>query len=233
MMKKAYRRFGFTLIELLVVIAIIAILAAILFPVFARAREKARQASCLSNVKQLNMGIQMYLQDYDEFFPINTPVRWWGLVYPYVKNWQIYVCPSMPTYSRGYGTNLNYIGWSSSIHITRLQSPASSAVICDAAQCNSQGVTGNYNPETWDQYQTGPTDWQWTPPAGLTGSPANYYGSDDQWGNRSRRPVGRHFNGLNIGYADGHARWRRIRDFLGPLPGGWPYGDPRNEWDDR
>jgi prepilin-type N-terminal cleavage/methylation domain-containing protein len=60
---------GFTLIELLVVIAIIAILAAILFPVFARAREKARQSSCLSNVKQITLGTQMYVQDYDEKFP--------------------------------------------------------------------------------------------------------------------------------------------------------------------
>ena len=63
------RKRGFTLIELLVVIAIIAILAAILFPVFARAREKARQSSCLSNVKQIGLGMMMYVQDYDERFP--------------------------------------------------------------------------------------------------------------------------------------------------------------------
>ena len=63
------RRTGFTLIELLVVIAIIAILAAILFPVFAQAREKARQTSCLSNAKQLGLGISMYVQDYDETMP--------------------------------------------------------------------------------------------------------------------------------------------------------------------
>src|SRR5881275_376122 len=65
----AHRRVAFTLIELLVVIAIIAILAAILFPVFAQAREKARQVSCLSNIKQINLGWQMYMQDYDETWP--------------------------------------------------------------------------------------------------------------------------------------------------------------------
>jgi prepilin-type N-terminal cleavage/methylation domain-containing protein len=64
---------GFTLIELLVVIAIIAILAAILFPVFAQAREKARQASCMSNQKQIALGVLMYVQDYDELFPITLP----------------------------------------------------------------------------------------------------------------------------------------------------------------
>jgi prepilin-type N-terminal cleavage/methylation domain-containing protein/prepilin-type processing-associated H-X9-DG protein len=91
---------AFTLIELLVVIAIIAILAAILFPVFARARAKAQQASCLSNVKQMGLAVQMYLQDYDETLPFaitNVPdmSRFWGvmeLVEPYTKNNQIRLC---------------------------------------------------------------------------------------------------------------------------------------------
>jgi prepilin-type N-terminal cleavage/methylation domain-containing protein len=92
-------RRGFTLIELLVVIAIIAILAAILFPVFARAREKARQASCGSNVKQIALGVLMYVQDYDEMFSnlgwCTTPrLYWWDNVMPYVKNSQLFLCPS-------------------------------------------------------------------------------------------------------------------------------------------
>jgi len=92
---------GFTLIELLVVIAIIAILAAILFPVFARAREKARQTSCLSNLKQLTLGILMYAQDYDETMPYSVIGAMGGQMYflfdsvePYTKNRQIDLCPS-------------------------------------------------------------------------------------------------------------------------------------------
>ncbi|MCD6351808.1 MAG: prepilin-type N-terminal cleavage/methylation domain-containing protein, partial [Armatimonadetes bacterium] len=100
-------RRGFTLIELLVVIAIIAILAAILFPVFSRAREKARQASCLSNVKQAALGWMMYVQDYDETFPpcLNSldgtggPGTWYtafDCAWPYFKNAQIMLCPDDP-----------------------------------------------------------------------------------------------------------------------------------------
>lgn len=108
------RRSGFTLIELLVVIAIIAILAAILFPVFARARENARRASCQSNMKQQALGVIQYLQDYDERYPAvmfgyatsgnaangcnNTNsdefVYWFDAIYPYVKSTQLFVCPS-------------------------------------------------------------------------------------------------------------------------------------------
>ena len=94
-------RRGFTLIELLVVIAIIAILAAILFPVFAKAREKARQSSCLSNVKQLALAVMSYTQDYDEMLPAsykyNSPgaTYWSETILPYIKNSQIFKCPSL------------------------------------------------------------------------------------------------------------------------------------------
>ncbi len=103
---------AFTLIELLVVIAIIAILAAILFPVFARARENARRSSCQSNLKQIALGIKQYTQDYDEKFPYaacvnastgsigggpadpNAPVGWAQSIQPYVKSTQLLQCPS-------------------------------------------------------------------------------------------------------------------------------------------
>jgi len=123
-------RRGFTLIELLVVIAIIAILAAILFPVFARAREKARQTSCLSNIRQIGTATMMYAQDYDECCPghggdANPAEAWPDMLLPYCKNGQIFRCPSASqgntsmwghfyvqgTYPLCYGQNCYYMSW--------------------------------------------------------------------------------------------------------------------------
>ena len=94
----SHKRSAFTLIELLVVIAIIAILAAILFPVFARARENARRSSCQSNLKQIGLGVLQYTQDYDEKFPMwaapGNQEGFWPVLQPYLKSTQIYQCPS-------------------------------------------------------------------------------------------------------------------------------------------
>lgn len=118
--RKARRQAGrtaFTLIELLVVIAIIALIAAILFPVFARIREKARSASCQSNLKQLGLGILQYGQDYDERLPIGMNVKpaadwpadnrggWAGQIFPYVKDANIFHCPSDKKGNVSYGYN--------------------------------------------------------------------------------------------------------------------------------
>jgi len=115
---------AFTLIELLVVIAIIAILAAILFPVFAQAREKARQASCLSNLKQLGTAVMLYVQDYDESYPLystypSEQLHWYDTINPYVKaadgKSSVFFCPSVSqrlavvNLSSGYAVNYLHV----------------------------------------------------------------------------------------------------------------------------
>ena len=117
------KRSAFTLIELLVVIAIIAILAAILFPIFAQAREKARQTACISNQKQIGLGLTQYVQDFDEAFPFNwsgaafnisrlnptpTSYKWMDAIYPYTKNEQVFTCPSDVAPTRTYSYYQNY-----------------------------------------------------------------------------------------------------------------------------
>lgn len=130
MLNTSHRRSAFTLIELLVVIAIIAILAAILFPVFAQARAKARQTSCLSNQRQIVLAFQMYIQDYDETMPItmqrgscgatgtaascggNGPNRWTnGLLEPYIKSWGLFTCPSFGGNYANVFTAGNPVAW--------------------------------------------------------------------------------------------------------------------------
>ena len=133
------RQDGFTLIELLVVIAIIAILAAILFPVFARAREKARQASCQSNLKQAILAGLMYAQDYDERLcphslnPASTEgyPMWYDLLQPYVKNQQLQQCPSYAG-AMGYGwTVLIPKGPPSGTPLGQIVKPAESIIVAD------------------------------------------------------------------------------------------------------
>lgn len=110
------KRFGFTLIELLVVIAVVAIIAAILFPVFAKAREKARQTSCASNIRQLGLAVQQYVNDNDERMPhpiwstvnVNWCAGWAGKLYPYVKSTNIYQCPNDTTQSLPMGPDTLY-----------------------------------------------------------------------------------------------------------------------------
>ena len=125
MEKKMNLRKGFTLIELLVVIAIIAILAGILFPVFAQAREKARQTKCLSNIKQIGTGIMLYTDDHNECFPLAKNSNgdcWQDIIYTYTKSYEIYFCPTSwkdydsskdgakSSYQYNYGANTAIMG---------------------------------------------------------------------------------------------------------------------------
>lgn len=165
------KRHGFTLIELLVVIAIIALLAAILFPVFARAREKARQTSCASNMKQLGLGVAQYMQDYDERFPgvvdgypcgpgAAEGFGWAGQVYPYTKSTGVFACPSdvsRPALNPlSYGFNaaivLNGAFWSASWanvsaqgHAARLTAPAMTVLLFEVQKDIDNRFTGGVN----------------------------------------------------------------------------------------
>jgi prepilin-type N-terminal cleavage/methylation domain-containing protein/prepilin-type processing-associated H-X9-DG protein len=144
-------RRGFTLIELLVVIAIIAILAAILFPVFAKAREKARQSSCLSNVKQIALAILQYAQDYDERFPmlydLGSPRN--GLIQttqPYTKNYQIHDCPSSDAKSAAtsYLGSRSY-GYHNSLFLAAAACPTLGQVLRPAEIVMTGDVVGDPN----------------------------------------------------------------------------------------
>jgi prepilin-type N-terminal cleavage/methylation domain-containing protein/prepilin-type processing-associated H-X9-DG protein len=132
-----HKKHGFTLIELLVVIAIIAILAAILFPVFAKAREKARQATCQSNLKQIGTAFAMYLQDYDGVYPVEVNLSWFKVITPYLGgNNKVLNCPSATDKtSSSYAENVYFIDPSLGyipISETKLQS--SKVLVCDCRQ---------------------------------------------------------------------------------------------------
>ena len=197
-------RGGFTLIELLVVIAIIAILAAILFPVFARARENARRASCQSNMKQLGLGMLQYAQDYDEKYSDAT-VGWGGAIFPYVKSTQVYVCPSdsssaaMPRMS--YGENYN-IGLAPGL--SSFTSSAKTVMMYEALGYTSDPSVKNETSSsaangfvgTLQRFATGPiSNCYWA------GAPGVAQG----WSTTE----GRHLEGGNYLMADGHVKWFR------------------------
>lgn len=174
------RRTGFTLIELLVVIAIIAILAAILFPVFAKAREKARQSSCLSNFKQTALAIMSYAQDYDEglprqYFDAAGPEPWeWcnkgqytnyqDYITPYVKNTQIFKCPSSQLAAEQATAWNSYLNGKS---LGSLQSPSTMVMTLDSVQ-------------------------EWLDAGCLK---------------EGNRVDSRHNDGFNANFLDGHAKW--------------------------
>lgn len=225
---------AFTLIELLVVIAIIAILAAILFPVFARARENARRTNCVSNVKQMGLGMMMYAQDYDENIPGRNTFQGRGVGYncssgatgcvllydvinnrpyllePYLKNRQIFICPSRPAdasaYRGDYGLNGLLIYGAS---LASIELPAEMVMFAD----DTAGSRTLYTPSQ------GRTLWgaNYNKNHGTTPSAA-----DDG----ITFPWGRHLDGVSVGYADGHAKWMRVEKM-------WNNGVNTRLWDGK
>ncbi len=224
------RRNGFTLIELLVVIAIIAILAAILFPLFARARENARRTSCQSNLKQFGLGLMMYVQDYDETYaPYSSggqgpnppgglwslgndadgnPIRSWAqLLYPYTKSTQIFVCPSgVDDYSkrpiRGqYGASTYLFGGSSStIKMSALAAPSITYAMMDAGQ-----YLMNYSYAKPEYSGSQANYGNYLPGIGDLG---NDCAATSTYANlKSDCESGRHLGGVNMAFADGHVKW--------------------------
>ncbi|MEN6403840.1 MAG: DUF1559 domain-containing protein [Armatimonadia bacterium] len=206
------KRRGFTLIELLVVIAIIAILAAILFPVFAKAREKARQTSCLNNVKQITLGVLQYVQDYDERFVDDNPIpgyptpvggicSWRFKIQPYIKNWQVFNCPSsgdIKDWSNpnvqgqgGYGFDTGLGGQALGV----LTTPANRILISDARH--------------WAIGSCYPGNVAY-PSIGSGYSPCGA-AAQANWTDAHTR----HNGGSNIGFADGHAKWLSASTIIG------------------
>lgn len=229
----AARRRAFTLIELLVVIAIIAILAAILFPVFAQAREKARQTACLSNMKQIGLGMMMYVQDYDETFPSQSTAVpgviadvWQFPLAPYLTsaptNWSeargnIFACPSnqvlrglsQTTVDRALLIGLDLVG---KFRLTRRADGTYAYFANYAINDAIVGETGFTALAAWDQ------------PAGtymiMEGNgdgdlDSNDVSEENTPGNkRDDQIFWGHTDGMNITYADGHAKWLRCKPVL-------------------
>ena len=210
-------RKGFTLIELLVVIAIIAILAAILFPVFARAREKARQSSCLSNIKQLGLAAMMYSQDYDERLPWDDldydgdgtqDGTWRGMIAPYVKNSQMFLCPSKKMASNVFDGRYNDVGMNAGYAMNVAHwlpaaggeddhTPPYGAALADVEDSSAcilfTESDGNHNASN----PGGVNATQWVP--------------GDEW-------AARHNQGANYAFIDGHGKWLKA-DKIDPVAG--------------
>jgi prepilin-type N-terminal cleavage/methylation domain-containing protein/prepilin-type processing-associated H-X9-DG protein len=199
-------RSGFTLIELLVVVAIVSLLAAILLPVFASVRERARALACLSNVRQIGLAYTLYAQDNDESLPLTTDDRssWTDQCQPYIKTRALYRCPSdastdwdAPAEAKrrksSYFLNLYLSGTGGYGNLARIGAPAQVIYLAESVD-NARG----------DHFH--PADW------GDTSEDGDSPGSG--WDPAKQEPIDvatrRHRGGANYGYVDGHVKWSRF-----------------------
>jgi prepilin-type N-terminal cleavage/methylation domain-containing protein/prepilin-type processing-associated H-X9-DG protein len=224
MTKARQSKSGFTLIELLVVIAIIAILAAILFPVFAAAREKARQTSCLSNMKELGLGCSMYSTDYDEHYASangtcygapagcsqDNPLpseQWQWTIYPYVKNWQIYLCPDDPR-DNNIPVSYVYNNWGLNYHITNngglsLGGTADPAETVELVEGGNTGYTDGtaFHMQAAREVEDYTLWTQWN----------RITHDEPDWNYSDKSP--RHGDGRNVTWVDGHAKYMQTYSY--------------------
>jgi prepilin-type N-terminal cleavage/methylation domain-containing protein/prepilin-type processing-associated H-X9-DG protein len=224
---RRHSRRGFTLIELLVVIAIIAILASILFPVFARARENARRSSCQSNLKQIGLGLLQYVQDYDEKLVLSRSgasggIAWFAGIQPYVKSTQLFQCPSdsntgasalgwypagMTAFHVSYGYNNNLSGLAQAA-ITDVASTVAATDMGTQPGTNADPLKWTAKPNPWitDDYYTGTGQGygeQQVIATAVSGNDSAHYGA----------PMARHLETTGVLWADGHVKSQRISQF--------------------
>ena len=236
------QRNGFTLIELLVVIAIIAILAAILFPVFAKAREKARQTACLSNCKQLGLGVMQYVQDYDEMFPTGqesstvpyskldgqTEANWFDGIYAYTKSMAINICPDASPETTGQTNKPPTANSATSYSYNGLLGTVSDHTYAATTPPPIPSMTGVARPSEVMLFEDTGQTWSNSQPfPRVTGS--NTYWQDPVHTGLVNQSLQLHSTGMNMCFVDGHAKWVPATAVMGGMisSGGiWKFPSP-------